>query len=103
MAGGLLPNQPAACFWLGAQTASLRLPAWPMPCPPCSKAAAAQLGQQLWQQLQSQRYLGQQAAALMEPLQEGRAASPGAAPRGLATPWPSQLAACTGGPCPACQ
>ena len=35
-----------------------------------SKRDAAQLGQQLWQQLQTQRYLGQQAAALAEPLHE---------------------------------
>jgi hypothetical protein len=39
-----------------------------------SKKDAAQLGQQLWQQLQAQRYLGQQAAALAEPLHEHEAA-----------------------------
>ena len=36
-----------------------------------SKAAAAQLGQQLWHRLQTQRYLGEAAAAAMEPLEEG--------------------------------
>ncbi|KAI7844072.1 hypothetical protein COHA_002216 [Chlorella ohadii] len=42
-----------------------------------SKRDAAQLGQQLWQQLQAQRYLGQQAAVLAEPLHEHEVA-PGA-------------------------
>lgn len=50
------------------------------PAPPsheCSKKDAAQLGQQLWQQLQAQRYLGQQAAALAEPLHEHEVAPGG--------------------------
>lgn len=42
-----------------------------------SKRDAAQLGQQLWQQLQAQRYLGQQAAVLAEPLHEHEVAPGG--------------------------
>lgn len=57
-----------------------------------SKTAAAQLGQQLWRQLQSQRYLGEHSAAVMESVTEGVQMPGGGLQR-----WALQGRGCRGG------